>query len=602
MIKELQKAVLLILLLLNIYYSSAQFFPVKNYPQQYFVYPVNAKNSLSANFGDLRPNHYHMGLDCRTDQKQNKEILAAAAGYIAKVKIEPWGFGRAIYINHPNGLTTLYAHLNDFYPGLEKYAKEQQYKLKSWAVFLDIPANLFPVQKADTIAFSGNTGGSQGPHLHFEIRDTKTDKVLNPLLFGFPIPDTIAPFIGKLAVYNRSVSTYEQTPKIFTLKKIKDTFITNPPLLIINSNKVSFAIAATDRLNESANRNGIYETVLYENDNPVVGFQLDSISYDETRYLNAHIDYKHKSSGRGFLQHISKLPGYNSSVYKTTNGDGVITIDDTLVHKIKLEVKDANGNTSVVMFDIKRTANFTEPKRKDSASYFQQQIFHPGFINLFENNNISFYLPENCLYDSMRFLYSEINSTQDFPSDSYRIYQLHNTSVPLQSYFPVTIKATKSLAGKMIMHRFANGKHDYKKAEPVTNGNDTGWYRASFREFGSFQLMIDTIAPTITPIGFKDGMNTGKLKQIIFVVKDNTEEIKNFTAILDGNWLRFSNDKGSRFIYLFDEMCPPGEHELKIIAKDQVGNVRERIYRFTKPPLSPPKGEEKERKVAKKQF
>ena len=567
----------LVLTFFNVDKSGAQFFPRQNYTVGYFEYPVVAKKSLVANFGELRPNHYHMGLDCRTDQVQNRKIVAAADGYIAKVKIEPWGFGRAIYINHPNGLTTLYAHLNDFYTGLEGYVKQQQYILKSWAVNLDIPANLFPIKKGDTIALSGNTGGSQGPHLHFEIRDTKTDKVLNPLLFGFDIPDTIAPFVSRLALYDRNISTYEQSPRTFALKKTKDTFTANPPLIIINSNRVSFGITATDRFNENANRNGIFETVLYENDNPVLGFQLDSISYSETRYLNAHIDYKVRSSGGGFIQHVSKLPGYNNSVYKTTYGDGVIVINDTGIHKIKMEVKDANGNTSVVKFAIQRNKNFVEPQKKYPSGYYQQQTFHPGFINLFENDGIRFYLPQNCLYDSIHFQYNEIT-----PIQGYTIYQLHNTSVPLQSYFPITIKAATTLPDKIVMHRFANGRHDYAKAEPVMNGKEPGWYRAGFREFGSFQLMIDTMPPIITPIGFKNGMNSSKQSRIVFVVKDNTEEIKNFTALLDGNWLRFSNDKGSRFIYEFDEMCPAGEHELKIVAEDQVGNVREKVYKFTR--------------------
>ena len=220
MLNNILKPVFFILMLLNVNIGKAQFFINKNYPQNYFTYPVAAIKGLAANFGELRPNHYHMGLDCRTDQTQNKKVLAAADGYIAKIKIESFGFGQAIYINHPNGLTTLYAHLNYFYPALEKYVKEQQYALKSWAVYLDIPANLFPVHKGDTIALSGNRGGSQGPHLHFEIRDTKTDKVLNPFLFNFGIPDDVAPDIYKLAVYDRCVSTYEQTPKIYPLKKL----------------------------------------------------------------------------------------------------------------------------------------------------------------------------------------------------------------------------------------------------------------------------------------------------------------------------------------------------------------------------------------------
>lgn len=590
MIKNLHRVGLIVVVLLNIFTAGAQFFPPKNYPQNYFVYPVQAKVSLSANFGELRPNHYHMGWDCRTDQSQNKPIVAAADGYVARVRIEPWGFGRSIYINHPNGLTTLYAHLNDFYPELESYVKEQQYKLKSWAVVLDIPESLFPVTKEMFIAHSGNTGGSQGPHLHFEIRDTKSDKVLNPSLFYSSIPDDIAPDVYRLAVYDRRFSTYEQTPKIIKLKKVNGVYITTPALLVVNTHKLSFGITAYDRFTGSGNRNGIYETVLYQNEVPVVGFQLDSISYDETRYLNAHIDYALKSRGGGYVQHVSKLPGFNNSVYKTTHSDGVINIDDSLVHAIKMEVKDANGNMSLIQFNVQRKPGYSAPPALTSINS-DQQVFEPGNINLFENNHISFYLPENGLYDSIRFRYNEININSPFP-----IFQIHNTSVPVQSRFPVTIKASTPYPGKMVMHRFAAGKHDYLAALPVMQGKETGWFRAGFRDFGSFQLMIDTVPPVITPIGFKNGMTVGKQGRIVFSVKDNTEEIKKFTALLDGNWLRFTNDKASRFIYQLDEMCAGGEHELTIIAEDQVGNVSEKVYRFKRqlPPPAPFDGPGKE--------
>src|SRR6195952_245837 len=249
---------LVFILLINIT-SYAQIFPAKNYPKGYFSWPVDAQKGLAANFGELRPNHYHMGLDCRTDQKENRPVMAAADGYIAKVKIEPFGFGRCIYINHPNGFTTLYAHLNNFNPALEKYITEQQYNLRSWSVFLDIPPTLFPVKKGDFIAYSGSTGGSQGPHTHFEIRDTKTDKVLNPLLFGFPIADNIAPDILRLAVYDRRISVYDQAPKIYALKKVNGIYTPAGGKINVTSNEVSFAITAWDRYTGSTNQNGIYK-------------------------------------------------------------------------------------------------------------------------------------------------------------------------------------------------------------------------------------------------------------------------------------------------------------------------------------------------------
>ncbi len=569
---NLYKSVAFLLFCLQLQSAKSQFFPAKNYPQNYFAWPVVATKALAANFGELRPNHYHMGLDCKTDKKQNLQVLAAADGYIAKVKIEPFGFGRAIYINHPNGFTTLYAHLNDFNPELEKYVKEQQYKLKSWEVFIDIPSNIFPVKKGMFIAFSGNTGGSQGPHLHFEIKDTKTEKVLNPSLFGFPIPDNVAPDILRLAVYNRNISTYEQSPKLYPLKKINGFYTIPSSLIITNTDKISFGISAVDRYTGSGNPNGIYEAALYDNEAPVIGFQMDSISYDESRYLNAHIDYKLRSVGGPFVQHLSRLPGYVSGIYKTTNGDGVIFIKDDSIHKIKIAVKDANGNTSLVKFEIKRSPDVTEKIKNDSSTFSKQKTFSPGYLNLFENNTISFYLPENSLYDSFRFKYNEIKSSQ-----GNTIYQLHNVTVPIHGYFPVKIKASSSLPNKMVMHRFAKGKDDYEKTD-----YENGWFKASFREFGDFQLMIDTILPTISPIGFKDGMNCSKLSAIKFVILDNTEEIENFNATLDGKWLRFSNDKGRTFVYIFDEMCPPGQHELKIIAKDLVGNALEKVYHFTR--------------------
>lgn len=545
-------------------------FQPKNYPKGYFQWPLALSPGLNANFGELRPDHYHMGLDGKTDKKENIPVLAAADGYVAKVKIEPFGFGRAIYINHPNGTTTVYAHLNAFFPGLDEYVKEQQYLLKSWNIYIDIPPHLFVVRKGQEIAKSGNTGGSLGPHLHFELRDTKTDKVLNPSLWGIGLKDNVPPTITRLALYDRCLSVYEQSPRYYPLKKQGNIYSVSAPIKI-NTDKVSFAIGAYDTYNGSTNPNGIYEAVLFDNEVAVVGFQLDSIGYSDTRYLNAHIDYRLKTSGGPYLQHLSRLPGFNNTLYTKFTGDGVINLEDDAIHPISIKVKDADGNTSTIVLNVQRISAKT-PGPKDSLAAYSPNKFHPGYVNVFENKNIRIHLNEDALYDSIRFVYKEITSKNGLP-----VYQLHNGYTPVQSYFPIKIKAAVDplLKNKVIMRRFWNAKNDYKPAV-----EENGWYRASFREFGMFQLLVDTVPPVVTPLGFKDGINAAKLTRIAFNVKDNCEDIKKFTAILDTGWLCFSNDKAKNFIYKFDEHCPPGPHTLKITVEDLAGNITERVYNF----------------------
>jgi hypothetical protein len=562
--------VTLILFFLTPLLVTAQIFPSKNYPKGYFAWPVKAAVGIAANFGELRPNHYHMGLDVRTDQKENVAVIAAADGYIAKIKIEPFGFGRCIYINHPNGLTTLYAHLNDFYPALEDYIKQEQYKAESWKMFLEnIPASLFPVKKGQFIAYSGNTGGSQGPHLHFEIRDTKTDKVLNPLLFGFPIPDNIPPAVLRLAVYDRTKSTYEQTPRLYPIKKVKGVYTTVPAVIALPTHKMSFAITAIDRYTGSTNQNGIYQADLYDNDEPVVGFQIDSISYDETRYMNAHVDFKLKANGGPWMQHLSRLPGYTNGIYKEVKGDGVIDISNKEPHNIKVDVKDAEGNKTVVEFGV-RSTNTGITMLAD-----EQSIFRPGFLNVYDDNNLSFYLGENQLYDSVPFNVVKIAGSHT----GAVAYRLHSGEVPVHTYYNVYIKNSNAAnADRMVMKRWWGSKDDYKKAEKEGDG----WFKSSFKALGNIELYVDETAPTITPIGFKDGMNAAKLNRIAFVIRDETDELQNFRAELDGKWLRFSNDKGKTFIYKFDEHCPAGEHELKISVEDCAGNKVTRVYKFAR--------------------
>ncbi|HMH21330.1 MAG TPA: M23 family metallopeptidase [Puia sp.] len=622
--------------------SFAQVFPSKNYPQGYFRDPLNIPMSLAANFGELRPGHYHMGLDIRTQKKENLPVFAAADGYIAKVKIEPAGFGQAIYINHPNGYTTLYAHLNHFIPALADWIEQRQYRTESWKVFITVPPGLFPVKKGDLIAYSGNTGGSQGPHLHFEIRRTPDDINLNPLLFGLPVPDNVPPVIQRLAIYDRGLSLYEQTPKIFSVRMAgagssamagpgpasappsgHALYSIGPDPVITGASRISFAISAFDTQSGSANPNGIYQAVLFDNDQAVVGFQMDNIGYDDTHTINAHIDYKTRETGGPFLQHLSRLPGYTSpSIYRSAGSgvqlppgplgpprpegssrpegspqdhpaDGVIDLGDGQPHVIRIEVGDAYGNTSELRYRVQyrptpgiatADSQATDRAADRAADRPSDKKFYPGMLDGYETVDCAFYIAEKSLYDSVHIHYSVVGypgSGISLPGAVSAVHSIGAVYIPLQDPLLVRIRAGQELTPaekeKIVMVRtYGNTKEAQR---PEWQG---GWASARFHEFGNFQLVADEEAPVILPVGFTDGAMLDRASRIAFMVRDNLGAIRNFRAELDGKWLCFANDKGLAFVYKFDRHCPAGKHILRVSVEDEAGNRAVKEYKFTR--------------------
>lgn len=527
------------------------------YQKGYFRYPLDIPAKLNANFGEMRPNHFHMGLDLFTLRKENLPVYAAADGYISKIKIETSGFGNAIYIAHPNGTTTLYAHMNGFYPDLAKYIKDQQYKLESWALDIEIPKGRLPVKKGDFIGPSGNTGASQGPHVHFEIRETETDKCLNPLLFGFNIPDAVHPQIHKLAIYDRNRSIYEQSPILIpVIKTSAGRYKATVPIL--NTDLIQVAIHATDQMSNAPNQNGIYKTILKVNGKSVGGFTIDRISYGETRYLNAHIDHKYKAAGGAYLQLLTPLTGDQLDIYPYSSPGTGVRIPQGAQVPCTIEVYDSDGNKSILEFTLQSIG------KTPNAIAANTILMKADEANIYENEDIEVYLPEGMIYDSINFRYSKMDPGTGNVFSA--MHQLHDSKIPVHGGMKIRIKANKiipfPLRSKMLIRLKTNSRTIVKKANWSIDK-----FGAEFRDFGTFQLIADDKAPVITGLS-----NSAKVAgKITIYVTDDNGVVKNFRGEIDDKWVLFEQ-RGGSYTYKLDERCPPGEHIVKISVEDEAGN------------------------------
>jgi hypothetical protein len=526
-----------------------------------------------------------MGLDIRTDQKENMPVYAAADGYIAKISISPFGFGKAIYINHPNGLTTVYGHLNKFFPKLDSLVKAQQYKQQSWEIVIDFAKDRFPVRKGNFIAYSGSTGGSQGPHVHFEVRDTRTERCINPLLFNLPIADAVPPVFTKLALYNKGASVYEQNPTLFPVKKTESGY-TLPKNTLIKTgfSRIGFAISAFDRVSGSTNPNGIYSAKIFFDSRPLIEFVFDSMDYNETDYINAHIDYRYHYNSGTYLQQLFKLPGDKGRAYRLKTGDGSIHLNDINVHSIKIEIEDAKGNASMLNFKIQFNDSLSP------LANIPHKTFAPNYVNVFEQNDFELYVKENCLYDTIQPVFYRFNQTESNAVSSR--FQFCDASIPVHDEINIRIKPNvaiaKELENKIFIKRTEGRNTNYRKATWQKDPISGGWLASSFNDFGSFQAFVDNVPPTINELGNGDTVDLSRSKNIVFRATDNVG-VKKFRVELDGQWLMFSNDKGAPWIYYFDEKCPYGVHLLKVRVEDIAGNATEKQWWFKRYPYTPPK-------------
>ena len=540
------------------------------YPQNYFRSPLAIPVLLAGNFGECRPGHFHSGIDIKTEGRENLPVYAAADGYISRIKMEPGGFGHGLYVTHPNGYTTLYAHLNNFIPAVQQYVRKQQYAAQSWTVDLVLKPDQFPVKQGDQIAFSGNTGGSTAPHLHFEIRNSKTEHPLNPMLFGIDIKDTKAPVPTKLAIYNRDQSIYSDSPALIRLTPKGNIYTPANDTLLVYDN-TGLGLEVNDYMNGSDNTLAFYIAEWFVDDVLQGRIRLDNIGYEETRYLHAYADYKTKQLRNTWIQCLFCLPGNGlDHIYEELNKDnGHIIMPDNEAHKMAIKLTDAAGNISFVRCYIKRgktpeIAGCNEPALRAATS------------NASNHPNINYSLDNKMLYDDVCTIFRKADLKSAF-SDKLSVGESY---IPAHHYFDLKLKPNKpipfALRNKIAMV-YSDGKSESGRG---TVQQDKGWYKASVRNFGYYWLVADTTAPTIkSKTAWKEDQS--KSSRLSFEVTDDITSVKTCTAMLDGTWILLEQHEDNWF-YEIDEHCPKGKHRLTITATDECGNIATRDLLFVR--------------------
>ena len=369
-------------------------------PKDYFTKPLEIPLLLSGTFGELRTNHFHAGLDIKTQKVEGHKVLSSADGYVSRINVSLWGYGNALYVTHPNGYTTVYGHLQKFSPEIDAYVRKMQYEKESFSIRLYPKPNELIVKQGEVIALSGNSGSSGGPHLHYEIRDVKSN-ILNPMLFGINVPDHKNPTIQNAFAYskneNSQVNQSSNNVQLVFSRQYDGDLLANT---IYAHGEIGFGINAYDRLDGALNRNGLYSFEMTVNGEKVFQFTVNKFSFDESRFINSYIDYERLVNLKQRVQKCFVNHDMNNlSLYKTLDNKGFVNVKDSLEYTVSIIAKDFEGNKTRLIIPIKgKKDSIIIPKTVKKTPYFFKTgdfhdaqrfplIFHHfGFQDGFQND------------------------------------------------------------------------------------------------------------------------------------------------------------------------------------------------------------------------
>ena len=481
------------------------------YPKNYFRSPVDFGIFLSGSFGEVRKNHFHSGIDIRTEGVSGKPVRAVADGYVQRINISPTGFGKALYIVHPNGFTSVYGHLERFNPKIGAWTMAEQYRQESFALDISVQPGVLPVKKGDIIAYSGNSGSSGGPHLHFEIRDAATQETINPLLFGFIVKDNVPPKIYSIRIYpfgENSLVNFSDNPLSLETSGSDDKYFIKSKDTVKVTGNIIFGIETFDYLSESELKTGITTIELRVDTIKYFSQTLERFAFAETRYVNSVIDYPlFIKLGKKF-QRSYVAPNNKMSIYKGLVHKGVVNFTDSKPHRVQYIVKDVYGNRSELSFWVK--SHPPPPAGRFAQKKSVGTLFSCRKDNHFANNEIIFDMPADALYEDLDFIYS---SSEPLTGGYSMVHHLQNESTPIQSLCNLSIKAAglpKDLESKALIVK-VEGLSKYSSRGGKW---ENGFIRTQVKEFGDFMVMVDETPPSIRPVNVSPGKRVNKQSTI----------------------------------------------------------------------------------------
>ncbi len=536
-------------------------FAQENYPKDVFRSPLDIPLILAGTFGELRSNHFHAGIDIKTQQRQGLPIYAIGDGTITRIKVSLYGYGKVLYIAHPNGYTSVYGHLQKFGPEIEQYVKNIQYQKKAYEIQVFPDYGEVKVKKGDIIAYSGNTGGSAGPHLHFEIRSSVSEKPTNPLLYGFEVRDATNPVLNKVFAYplsNDAQVNQSKNKSELAFSKQKDGSFLAEKVNALGT--IGFGFIGFDRQDMAANKNGIYSVQLLVNGEIYTEYDFETFSFGETRYINTLVDYDHYGKYRQKIQQCFLTPGNRLKIYNVLKNDGKITIKEGMSYSVELLLKDLEGNLTKIVIPVE---GVKEPVKINKEILKTDHYVIAKKPNNYDLGAAKVYFPENTFYKDF---YIDLQKGKDTVT-------IHNSRVPAHRKFTITFDASnysnddrkKMFIARLDKKLKPNYTSTYKRGNTFTTKT---------RNLGTYTLAKDTIAPKVRALNFKEKQWLNNYKYLRIHISDNLSGIDTYSAKINGQWIlmEYESKKNTLTYNFADKTFSEKQYDLELVVTDNVGN------------------------------